>query len=166
MALIEKLLVSEIAWLWTRTWLMGTIQKPRPHWTSDLILGQKPNAIFDPQMSLIQLCPDWQRISTWKCMMHFPTHFFKRRVLVSKSITYSMNLRFARSHRAKQLTYDKDCTYTWTVLLPCTVVRTVDVSCTGNATHDVLKTTTFDESGAYFAFLYRATVFWSNGASM
>ncbi len=41
---------------------MGTIRKPCPHWTTDLILGQKPKAIFDPQKSLIQLCPDWQRI--------------------------------------------------------------------------------------------------------
>ena len=51
----------------------GNHTKSRPHWTTDLILGQKPNAIFDPQRSLIHLCPDWQRISTWKCMMHFPS---------------------------------------------------------------------------------------------
>jgi len=34
-----------------------------------------------------------------------------------------------RRHCVIHLTYDRDCTYTWTVLLPHTVVRTVDVSC-------------------------------------
>ncbi len=67
---------SEMAWLWTRTRHLGTLQKPRPHWTTDLILGQKSNAIFDPEGTLIQLCPDWQRTNTWKCMMHFPTQIF------------------------------------------------------------------------------------------
>ena len=81
-----------------------------PHWTTDLLPDQKPNAIVDPERTLIKLCPDWQRLSTWKCMMHFPSLFFslmglclvKSRVLVSKSLTYSMDLRFVRSHRQKE----------------------------------------------------------------
>jgi hypothetical protein len=53
---------------------MGTMQKPRPHWTTDLILGQKPNATSPPMIRLrpkgqwSDFAPDWQRISTWKCM--------------------------------------------------------------------------------------------------
>jgi hypothetical protein len=42
---------------------------------------------------------------------------------------------------AIQLTYDIDCTYTWTVLLPCTVVRTVDVSCKFVNSHSFATTT-------------------------
>jgi len=84
---------SEMAWSWTRTRLLGTIQKPCPHWTTDLIPGQKPNSICDPERSLILLYPDRQisrfapigkypdlpRLAKNKYLemhMHFPTHNF------------------------------------------------------------------------------------------
>ncbi len=41
---------------------------------------------------------------------------------------------------AIQFTYDSDCTYTWTVLLPCTVVRTLDVSCNFVNSHSFATT--------------------------
>jgi hypothetical protein len=66
-----------MAWLWTRTRLLGTIQN-LAH-TEQLILYLVRNRMRSsliPKSQLIQLCPDWQRISTWKCMIHFPTQFF------------------------------------------------------------------------------------------
>ena len=41
---------------------------------------------------------------------------------------------------AIQLTYDRDCTYSWTVLLPYTVVRTVDFSCNSVNSHSFATT--------------------------
>jgi len=109
-----------------------TMQKPRPHWTTDLILVQKPNDAFP--YSIFSHLGVWLRVShislTWVGVSHIPWTYDSHGLTVKR-----------RRHCAIQLTYDRDCTYTWTVLLPYTVVRTVDVSCNSVNSHSFVTTT-------------------------
>ena len=79
-----------------------------PHWTTDLL----PETECDrwSRKDIDQTLPRLIKIKYLEMHDAFPFSFFslmglclvKSRVLVSKSLTYSMDLRFVRSHRQKE----------------------------------------------------------------
>ena len=93
-----------------------------------------PTAIVDSRSRrpnrpmLFELQHLQSRASAWGWTVHHASHYSCFSGWLPDSPDELQSLDAHWTECAIQLTYDINCTYTWTVLLPCTVVRTVDVS--------------------------------------